>query len=177
MDEEDPKTAEGETRTSSGTTEVKYVVTEAYTWSIPKTIDFGSNAGVNKTVTVSTTAGGALQNDDSKVTVIKNVIPEGKTLTIKVGSTQYESTYRVKAENSNNTYLPYTIKKSEDASAQALTNNDTVLTLASGTNEYSQPLVFTLTTNSTTDSSKKISEVAGSYKDTLTFTATVETNN
>lgn len=172
--------------TSKGTTEVVYKVTETYTWSIPKTIDFGADAGVNKSVIVLSedkTAQNSnesdkiyrTKNDDSVVKVTKNVIPENMTLTIKVSGENYDktgSTYRVKAENSS-TYLNYTIKKSEETSAQALTNNGTVLEVTSGIDEGSQALVFTLTTNSTTDGSK-IAEVAGSYKDTLTFTATVE---
>lgn len=40
--------------TKSETT-VEYKVTEGYTWAIPATIDFGSNAGVKKSVRLSPT--------------------------------------------------------------------------------------------------------------------------
>ena len=41
-----------DTTGSSSQTEVKYKVTEGYTWAIPATIDFGENAGLSKKRTV-----------------------------------------------------------------------------------------------------------------------------
>ena len=81
---------------AAGSTSVFYKVTESYTWSIPATIDFGENAGVNNTSTVEAKLGenetGKMAEKDGtawkgtapKVMVTKNVIGVGKTLKIAV---------------------------------------------------------------------------------------------
>ena len=51
-------------------TEVKYVVTEAYEWTVPALIDFGKDAGVNEKREVNTT----LDKDAKKLN--KQVIPQ-----------------------------------------------------------------------------------------------------
>lgn len=168
--------------TSTGTTEVIYKVTETYTWSIPKTIDFGADQGINKTVVVNTTGTGTEKtnvvyveaNTGSKVSVDKNVIPEGKKLQIKIKGENYDDTAGYRVKNGNNNYLGYTITKDSDNTNAALGNDVVLFAVDAGTNSHNENLTFKLTTNNSQDSNANISEVAGSYKDTLTFTATVE---
>ena len=176
--------------TSTGTTEVIYKVTETYTWSIPKTIDFGADAGVNKSVvglsedkiTQNSETNATIyrdKNEDSVVKVTKNVIPAGMALTIKVdGGEHCDSVRGVRyliLENNESTKLRYQILKRDSnfpTSADEFGVNSVVLTVNSGTNSGSQPLVFKLYTRD--KSNVDDSEFAGKYKDTLTFTATVE---
>lgn len=87
----------------TGTTNVRYKVTESYAWSIPATIDFGEDAGVNNTSTVNATldedgpgkkaekdsAGTTWKGTAPKVVVSKNVIGVGKTLKIAVDTGKY----------------------------------------------------------------------------------------
>lgn len=81
----------------TGTTNVRYKVTESYAWSIPATIDFGENAGANNTSTVNATlkengpgkkadnnGTGKWEGTAPKVVVSKNVIGVGKTLKIAI---------------------------------------------------------------------------------------------
>lgn len=81
---------------TTGTTSVFYKVTERYTWSIPATIDFGVNAGVNNTSTVEAKLdknvngemaeqkGTEWKGTAPKVTVTENVIGVGKKLKIAI---------------------------------------------------------------------------------------------
>ena len=87
----------------TGTTNVRYKVTESYAWSIPATIDFGENAGANNTSIVNATLkedgpGEKAKQDTTdnkwkgtapKVVVSKNVIGVGKTLKIAVDTGKY----------------------------------------------------------------------------------------
>lgn len=148
---------------TTGTTNVKYDVSVSYEWSIPSEIDFTNAA--NSTVTTSGSSG-----NTQNVLVTKNVIPVGQSLVIKVSSDQYESnSYYIKATKGASTQkLNYSIKKSADG--EALENNAEVLKVESGKDKDSQPLVFTLTKAS----GNNISEKAGNYTDTLTFTASIE---
>lgn len=82
----------------TGTTNVRYKVTESYAWSIPATIDFGENAGANNTSIVNATLaedgpGKKAEQETGaktwkgtapKVVVSKNVIGVGKTLKIAI---------------------------------------------------------------------------------------------
>lgn len=82
----------------TGTTNVCYKVTESYAWSIPATIDFGEDAGVNNTSTVEAklnengpgkkaeqeTGAKTWKGTAPKVVVSKNVIGVGKTLKIAI---------------------------------------------------------------------------------------------
>lgn len=83
-------------------THVLYKVTESYTWTVPATINFGENAGVNKESKVTTnveqdenltktgTAAGTDNNWEGtapKIMVTKNVIGVGKNLQIAIDTT------------------------------------------------------------------------------------------
>ena len=65
---------------TTGTTQVKYAVTEGYEWSIPTMIDFDKDKGVKKTSLVEATADAG---NAQKVMVTRNVIGDGKALQIR----------------------------------------------------------------------------------------------
>lgn len=62
--------------TTTCDTNVKYEVTEAYEWTIHSEIDFDKDKGVNTSV----------EKTGNKVSVSKNVIPDGKKLNIAAGT-------------------------------------------------------------------------------------------
>jgi hypothetical protein len=136
-------------RTSSdSTTEVKYEVSQNYTVTLPGDVAI-STEGVDKTVSASSV-----------------LIANGKTLNVKVSSSQYDSsaaTYKLCYEGSN---VPYTIKKGN----AAIVNNATVLSVASGAEGLtgSETLTF-----ATTDENIQKATKAGNHTDTLTFTVSV----
>ena len=63
---------------TTGTTQVKYAVTEGYEWSIPTMIDFDKDKGVNSTSVVE--ASSRAMAHAQKVKVTKNVIGDGNIL-------------------------------------------------------------------------------------------------
>lgn len=146
--------------TTSGKTELKYRVAEEYTWSVPATIDFGENKGVNATDVV----GAAGTGSKSEIEVSKNVIGDGKKLQITVESTEVDKSFVIKT---GNTKVSYTIKVGSDSNAVTLSAPGTVLEVPAGTNTKTEPLTFTMLKTNTT------AEVAGDYTGALTYTATV----
>ena len=86
---------------TSASTDVKYGVTEGYTWSIHSEIDFGKDAGVNQTVSKPETNGSS-----NTVSVTKNVIPDGKKLNISVKGSGTNGEFEIA---NGNTKLTYTI--------------------------------------------------------------------
>lgn len=139
---------------TTSTTQVKYAVTGGYTWSVPSEIDFGSDKGTNATSVVKA---------DEKVAVTKNVIEDGKTLTITAKGSGDDGAFQVK---NGNTKLGYTVKV--DDSEQVLTVGGEVLSVPAGTNTKDAALTFTLSTTTGT------AEVAGTYSGTVTYTASVK---
>ena len=170
----------------AGNTSVYYKVTESYQWSIPATIDFGVNAGVNNTSTVNATlkedgpgtkadAGNKWKGTAPKVVVSKNVIGVGKTLKIAIDTkNNYPDTFDttankfyVEAEfkktgSQTSVYekLYFTITKSTaDTTSKTTLNkdNNVVMTVPAGTNKGEQALEFKLETT------KETAEKAGDY--------------
>lgn len=133
-------------------TKVKYEVTEGYEWSIHSEIDFGKDKGVNKTVNNGD------ESQKNTVTVLKNIIPDGKKLQIIVTGSGDKNAFTIA---NGNTKLNYTIS----ANKSNIATGGTVLEVPAGTNEGSKDLTFTLTTGDGT------SEVAGNYEGTVTYTA------
>ena len=129
----------------TGNAELTYTVESTFTMIIP----------ANTTLTDGIGSGTVSASDV--------VIPSNKLLNIKVKSTNYNSTdkFRLKDNNSDN-YIKYTIKNGETA----IDNEATVLSVAADTAVTPVTLNFALV-----DLAQK---VAGTYTDTLTFTATVE---
>lgn len=147
--------------TTTGTTQVKYAVTEGYEWSIPTMIDFDKDKGVNNTSVVEANAdAGATQ----KVMVTKNVIGDGKALQITAVGSGNNGAFSVK---NGLTTLDYKIEK-PGASSPAVVVGGEVLSVPAGTNEADQTLRFTLSTSTGT------AEIAGKYTGTVTFTADVK---
>lgn len=131
-------------------TTAKYAVTEGYTWTIHDEVDFGSDKGVNSTSTVDKAEG---------IKVTKNVIGDGKALSIKLASA---NDYKVKNGAAE---LGYTVSK--DAGATTLDAEAEVLKVAAGTNEATQALEFKLSTTT------GAAEVAGNYSGTIGYTASI----
>lgn len=134
--------------TTSGTTQVKYDVTQAYTWVVPTQIDF-TNAK-DATVTTSGTSG-----NTQNVQVTNNVIPNGKKLHITIEKT----TNSFSVISTEGAKLSYTVKVGENNTALAA--GGTVLDVNAGTNKGSATLKFELTKDSV--------EKAGNYTDTITY--------
>lgn len=185
--------------TTSGTTQVKYEVHSSYTWSIPSIIDFGSDAGVGKIVTVD-----AIEKDETntpaqgeethgramKVKVTKNVIEYGKSLFINI-ETSDDSVYDTvnRDEDNPNVGKGFFIANGDGGDAQRLyfsifrtfdtdekdsrggkmgSWKDQIMEVWAGVNTESQGLIFELNTEN-----KHTAEIAGTYVNTLTFTAEV----
>lgn len=184
--------------TTSGTTQVKYEVHTSYEWSIPSVIDFGSDAGVGKTVTVN-----AIEKDDTNTTpaqgadvhgkamqvkVTKNVLEYGKSLFIKIETSDQKvyDTNRDKVDpnvskgffiangdGDDAQRLYFSIFKTFDndvknPSAKVASWNKTILEAYAGRNTESQGLIFELNTEN-----ERTAELAGTYMNTLTFTAEI----
>lgn len=165
----------------TGDTKVLYKVTESYTWTVPATIDFGEDAGVNNTSTVEANKDGdgtkAVQNGTAwkgtapKIMVTKNVIGVGKELQITFDTTYLAENgefYVATPDGAEKLY--YTVIK--PAAAPGVTGeklnktNTKVLSVPAGTNTAYQELVFTLTTAEGDDNA---AEKAGSYEGHVVF--------
>ena len=167
-------------------TEVKYEVTEGYTWSIPATIDFGSDAGFNKTRTVfaDQKKGGAyseakenIPGSSGNVYVTGCRIKPGKRLTISTyltNTTYDDNGFIVETTNDGVTAkLHYDIYKGKvtdpaTTTAEKLdgTQNNDILTLEAGIDKGEQDLTFILTTGDK-------GEIAGKYTAQIRFLAGV----
>ncbi len=177
---------EGSNTQTTAHTDMTYRVDCSYTWSIPKKIDFGANAGISETRTVEATAdrnavnapatGNGKDNKGTvpKVCVTSNIIDVGKTLKISVDIDQ--STYETSTDPyfPGNFYieckgekLPVTVEKlQQDGSKIALNSKSTeVLSVPSGTNTGDQKLVFAMDTVN----GMNPAEQAGTYNGTLAF--------
>ena len=171
---------------SAGTT-VLYNVTESYSWSVPITIDFGEDAGVNNTSTVEAklsvksdgekavqeTGAKTWKGTAPKVMVTKNVIGVDKTLEIHVATddkgytTSFDTEKNQFYVTSGSEDLYFTITKSTtDPTAKTTLNkdNNVVMTVPAGTNEMEQVLEFKLSTTT-----KDTAEKAGKYEGHVVF--------
>ncbi len=180
-----------DTTGSSSQTEVKYKVTEGYTWAIPATIDFGENAGLSKKRTVvadqGKNGGYSAANDTTdgssgNVYVTGCRLKPGTKLTISISktvtgaSTDYEADRGFFVKTTNGTAkakLYYEIYKEKVVSPATptpdnkLDNTSQILELNAGTDADSQDLTFILTTGAE-------GEIAGDYKGTVAFEAKVD---
>ena len=182
---------------ATGVTNVRYKVTERYTWSIPATIDFGENAGVGNTSTVEANLGkdgtgeaasskNTWKGTAPKVTVIENVIGVGKTLKIAIDmGKNYADTFdttankfyvetpkmtKTGASQTEFEKLYFTITKTATGqNAKELNTKDNeVMSVPSGTNKGEQALEFKLETT------KETAEKAGDYVGYVWFYSKVE---
>ena len=139
----------------SKTTTLNYEVSSRYDWMIHSTIDFGEDAGTNKTV----------DRTGNQVKVLKNVIPEGKYLNISVKGSGANDAFTV--DNGGSEVLNYDV--SDDNGAVGVNGN--VLSVPAGTNTATQNMGFKLNTT------KKSAEVAGQYNGRVIYNASVGDKN
>lgn len=123
----------------SQSTTLNYEVGSHYQWEIHSDIDFGADAGANKTV----------DRTGNKVNVLENVIPEGKYLNISVKGNGADGAFTL--NNGKTEKLTYDV--SDDAGDVAVNGN--VLSVPSGTNTAVQNMNFKLNTK------KATAEIAG----------------
>lgn len=134
---------------------LNYQVSSSYDWIIHSSIDFGADAGVNKTV----------DRTGNQVKVLKNVIPEGKYLNISVKGSGANDAFTV--DNGGSEVLNYDV--SDDNGAVGVNGN--VLSVPAGTNTATQNMNFKLNTT------KKTAEVAGQYNGRVIYNASVGDKN
>ena len=130
---------------------LNYQVSSSYDWIIHSSIDFGADAGANKTV----------DRTGNQVKVLKNVIPEGKYLNISVKGSGTNDAFTV--DNGGSEVLNYDV--SDDNGAVGVNGN--VLSVPAGTNTATQNMNFKLNTT------KKSAEVAGQYNGRVIYNASV----
>lgn len=134
---------------------LNYQVSSSYDWIIHSAIDFGADAGTNKTV----------DRTGNQVKVLKNVIPEGKYLNISVKGSGANDAFTV--SNGGSEVLNYDV--SDDNGAVGVNGN--VLSVPAGTNTATQNMGFKLNTT------KKSAEVAGQYNGRVIYNASVGDKN
>lgn len=136
-------------------TTLNYQVSPSYDWIIHSAIDFGADAGPNKTV----------ERTGNQVKVLKNVIPEGKYLNISVKGSGADDAFTL--DNGGSEVLNYDV--SDDNGAVGVNGN--VLSVPAGTNTATQNMNFKLNTT------KKSAEVAGQYNGRVIYNASVGDKN
>ena len=136
-------------------TTLNYQVSSNYDWIIHSSVDFGADAGANKTV----------NRTGNQVKVLKNVIPEGKYLNISVKGSGANDAFTV--DNGGSEVLNYDV--SDDNGAVGVNGN--VLSVPAGTNTATQNMGFKLNTT------KKSAEVAGQYNGRVIYNASVGDKN
>ncbi|WP_270512353.1 DUF6273 domain-containing protein [Holdemanella biformis] len=136
-------------------TTLNYQVSSNYDWIIHSSVDFGADAGANKTV----------DRPGNQVKVLKNVIPEGKYLNISVKGSGANDAFTV--DNGGSEVLNYDV--SDDNGAVGVSGN--VLSVPAGTNTATQNMGFKLNTT------KKSAEVAGVYNGRVIYNASVGDKN
>lgn len=137
--------------TGNKSANLNYQVSSSYDWIIHSSIDFGADAGVNKTV----------DRTGNQVKVLKNVIPEGKYLNISVKGSGANDAFTV--DNGGSEVLNYDV--SDDNGAVGVNGN--VLSVPAGTNTATQNMNFKLNTK------KGSAEVAGNYNGHVIYNAEV----
>lgn len=136
-------------------TTLNYQVSPSYDWIIHSSIDFGADAGPNKTV----------DRTGNQVKVLKNVIPEGKYLNISVKGSGANDAFTI--DNGGSEVLNYDV--SDDNGTVGVNGN--VLSVPAGTNTATQNMNFKLNTT------KKSAEVAGQYTGRVIYNASVGDKN
>lgn len=139
-------------------TQLKYNVTEGYTWSIPADINFGGDNGVTN----------ANKTERGKVTVNNCKIKDTYTLKITIagngGRYGMGTSSEFMVKTAEGAELPYevNVKKNGAATATPVMTGSEVLELAAGNNHAESELTFTLKTQTTdTDAAEKAGEYIG----------------
>lgn len=145
--------------------QLKYNVTEGYTWSIPADIDFGKD----------NTTHGQLMYKYGKVAVKDCTLRDGYTLKISVAGNdgQYGmgTNHEFVIKTAEGAKLGYDVKPKEKSSLTdpSLYSGDTVLSIAAGVDSKEQELEFSV--NTEIDDDANAAEVAGEYIGYAIFTA------
>lgn len=191
----DPSIEKDNEATDKPESEVVYNVTGGYKWSIPATINFGSNAKIKDTKEGNERVVNANQDaniasteaDDTKngtapaIHVSSNVIKYGQTLQISITNDNTVNSYFETGVNkgffitsgtdaTKGQKLYYTIEKPATAAGGTATPvtalGTSILEVKAGTPTGKQELTFTLNT-----ANGGTAEMEGNYKGTLSFTA------
>lgn len=188
----DPSIEKDQDDTAKPESEVVYNVTGGYKWSIPATINFGSDAKIQENKNGNTRVVNATEDankaseeaTDTKngtapaIHVSSNVIKYGQTLKISISDASANSYFEEgankgffitsggKADKGQKLY--YTIQKTvTGGTATPVTALETsILEVKAGTPTGKQDLTFTLNT-----ANGGTAEMEGNYKGTLSFTA------
>lgn len=145
-------------------TELKYVVTEGYTWSIPADIEFKKDHGV--------TAENMFQSGEVKAWNSRLRNDYRLEITIDGNGGQYdkETSGGFKVKTAEGATLNYTVQKGTGAHLTDVASGEEILSVPAGLNKNDETLTFTLETHSDdTDAAEK----AGTYIGYAIFTATV----
>ena len=184
-----PQGANNVVGTSTLNTTVYYEVTEGFTWSVPTSIDFGKDAGVNNNPTVGAKLEDGVgeaaseknmwQGSAPRVKVTKNTIKPGKSLKIDMSSPDM-SFYVSTAANNSIATLEYEVTTAEEYKDGNLTpnysnilvnaNGTKILELNAGVDTGAVALEFTLKANSAFNG-LNTAEIAGNYEGRVQFTA------
>ena len=155
----------GTGKSTTASTDVEYVVTASYEWSVPSKITFREDtAEVEANSEVGYT---------QKVKVTKNIIPNKKKLQITVSSDttkEIESKARFAIKTTEDAYLIYAIKKGS-AYTEEIDVGGEVMSVESGKKTADTPLKFFLTKDTANGADTNVSEKAGTYTGIATFTA------
>ena len=151
----------GTGKSTTASTDVEYVVTASYKWSVPSKIKFRED--------IAEVAADSEVGNTQKVKVTKNVIPNKKKLKITVSSDTTKDvggTNKFAIKTDEDAYLVYAIKKGAGYTEEIDVGGE-VMSVESGKETADTPLKFFLTK----DSGANVSEKAGSYSGVAVFTA------
>lgn len=145
-------------------TELKYTVTEGYTWSIPADIEF------DKDHTVA--AENMSKSDEVKAWNCRLKNDYRLEITIAGNGGQYdkETTGGFKVKTAEGATLNYTVQKGTATHLTKVTSGEEILSVPAGLNKNDETLTFTLETHSDDTSA---AEKAGTYIGYAIFTAKV----
>lgn len=155
----------GPGKSTTASTDVEYVVTASYEWSVPSKITFTEDtAEVEANSEVGYT---------QKVKVTKNIIPNKKKLQITVNSSTTqevsgETKFAIKTDA--DAYLIYAIKKGTGYTEEIAVGGE-VMSVESGKKTADTPLKFFLTKDTAAGADATVSEKAGTYNGVAVFTA------
>lgn len=143
-------------------TTLKYVVTESYEWSIHSDVNFGNDKDFDIEIK------GILS--DNCISVTKNVIPEGKKLSIKVNGDGENGTFTIRSKNGNGKVsIPYTV--TSKGHPDVFKPFAEVLSVVAGENTKSAEMNFVLLNFPPTEEAP--AEIAGNYLGYITYTASI----
>lgn len=138
-------------------TTLKYEVGSHYTWTIHSAIDFGKDRDF-----------GHFESKGNVIRVTKNVIPEGKKLSITVKGDGDNGAFTIRSEKgTGKVSLTYTLLSSV---ISHIPNPKEVLSVEAGVNEKTTEMSFQLLNF---PSEGQSAEIAGNYEGKIIYTASI----